>query len=220
MNQLCQLRYGCIIILYYCLVCLLISVNMTSTIITLNVMFIFGLCCHVDMTTVVDLDTTKILTSVDTRYLSIALGMINKNWKQLDFSNRRVINMAKALSPAYVRLGGTGADLAIFNDSEISNEANNFKHHIDNSHKGNIERPDTCKDLDIKLHKIRKNVTITKEDWISLNEFTKKVNWTLLFDVNVVLRRSDSYWDSSNFQKLLKFSSSLGYSPIAWELGI
>ena len=170
--------------------------------------------------TSVDLDTTNILTSVDTRYLSIALGLINKNWKQLDLNNRRVINMAKALSPAYVRLGGTGADLAIFNDSEISNEVNNFKHHTGNIHKKYIEMPDNCKDLDITLHKIRKNVTITKEDWISLNEFAKKVNWTLLFDVNVVLKRSDNCWDSSNFRKLLKFSSSLGYSPIAWELGI
>lgn len=186
---------------------------MTSAIITLMVLFTFCLRCHVNMTILVNLNTTNVLTSVDTRYLSIALGMINKNWKQLDFNNRKVINMAKALSPAYVRLGGTGADLAIFNDTEISNE-------IYKSHKNYVEQSGVCKDIDTRLHRMRTNFTITKEDWTSLNEFTRNVNWTLLFDVNVILKRSENCWDSSNFQKLLKFSSSMGYSPIAWELGI
>ena len=160
------------------------------------------------MISVVELDTTKLLTKVDPRYLSVALGMIHKNWEQLDFNNRRVINMASALSPAYVRLGGTGADLAIFDDTAA--DTNRLK----------LDRTSICDDLDLKLHKLRKNFTFNREDWKSLNEFTKRVNWTLLFDVNVILKRSDGCWNSSNFRKLLKFSYSLGYNPIAWELGI
>ena len=94
-----------------------------------SLFLIIFLSSNVEMTSVVKIDTSKIIAQVDERYLSVALGMINKNWKQLDLNNQRVINMAKALAPAFVRLGGTGADLATFNDSETqdSNEINKFR---------------------------------------------------------------------------------------------
>ena len=183
----------------------------------------FSLSCNTEMTAVINIDTSKVLAQVDERFLSVALGMINKNWKQLDLNNARVINMAKALSPAFLRLGGTGADLATFNKTRMSNDIRQLDRFGNRSQKdGNAKHrtKDECDEIELKLHKSRKNVTITQNDWIDLNLFTKKVNWTLLFDVNAILKRADGCWDSSNFKKLLEFSSSLGYSPIAWELGM
>ena len=187
-----------------------------------SLFLIIFLSSNVEMTSVVKIDTSKIIAQVDERYLSVALGMINKNWKQLDLNNQRVINMAKALTPAFVRLGGTGADLATFNDSETqdSNEINKFRNPKDSLSKHKAREVNGCEDLNLKLQKVRKNFTITKDDWMDLNVFAQKVNWTLLFDVNVILKRSDGCWDSSNYQKLLEFSSNLRYGPIAWELGI
>ena len=187
-----------------------------------SLFLIIFLSSNVEMTSVVKIDTSKIIAQVDERYLSVALGMINKNWKQLDLNNQRVINIAKALAPAFVRLGGTGADLATFNDSETqdSNVINKFRSPKDSLSKHKAREVNGCEDLNLKLQKVRKNVTITKDDWMDLNVYAHKVNWTLLFDVNVILKRSDGCWDSSNYQKLLEFSSNLRYGPIAWELGI
>ena len=179
-------------------------------------LFILGFLRYVEMMLVIELDTSQVLAKVDVRYLSVALGMINKNWKDLDLKDQRVINMAKALSPSYVRLGGTGADLAIFNDTKEASRSSNSIHDMQTY---DNKQSNTCEDLDFKMHKLRENFTITREDWIDINEFAKKVNWTLLFDVNVILKRKDGCWNSTNFRQLLKFSSSQKYAPIAWELG-
>ena len=185
-----------------------------------SLFLILALSSNIEMTSIVNIETNKVLAQVDERYLSVALGMINKNWKQLDLNNPRVINMAKALSPAFIRLGGTGADLATFNQTKSSNEVSELKTYKDVSLENNNRNYKDCRELRQKFQKNRKNITITREDWIDLNLFTNKVNWTLLFDVNVILKRADGCWNSNNFQELLKFSSGLNYGPIAWELGI
>ena len=53
---------------------------------------------------------------VDPRFLSVAIDshLIAQRWKNFDFSSKKVLNMAKALSPAFLRIGGTAADLLNF----------------------------------------------------------------------------------------------------------
>ena len=196
--------------------------NYKMFICNISSMFLFlilALSSNIEMTSIVNIETNKVLAQVDERFLSVALGMINKNWRQLDLHNPRVINMAKALSPAFIRLGGTGADLATFNQTKSSNEVSELKTDKDVSLENNNRNYRDCRDISQQLQKKRKNITITRDDWIDLNRFTAKVNWTLLFDVNVILKRADGCWNSNNFQELLKFSSGLNYGPIAWELG-
>ena len=57
------------------------------------------------------------------------------------------------------------------------------------------------------------------QDWIDINEFSKNVGWSFLFDVNVLIRDEENKWSSSNARKLLKFSSKQGFDDITWELG-
>ena len=50
-------------------------------------------------------------------FLSVTLdaGLLSKHWKGFDFSNKGVQNMARSLSPAYLRIGGTAEDFLTFN---------------------------------------------------------------------------------------------------------
>ena len=56
------------------------------------------------------------MAEVDPKFLSVAIGsrLVAENWKNFDFKSTKLLNMAKALSPAYFRLGGTSADLLYF----------------------------------------------------------------------------------------------------------
>ena len=57
-------------------------------------------------------------------------------------------------------------------------------------------------------------------DWILLNEFAQYVNWSILFDVNVLKRnKQKDKWSPSNARKLMKFSVLHGYTNLTWELG-
>ena len=57
-------------------------------------------------------------------------------------------------------------------------------------------------------------------DWILLNEFAQYVNWSILFDVNVLIRNKEKdRWSPSNARKLMKFSVLRGYTNLTWELG-
>jgi hypothetical protein len=62
------------------------------------------------------IDLSKVVANVDPKFLSVAIGsrLVAENWKNFDFKSTKLLNMAKALSPAYFRLGGTSADLLYF----------------------------------------------------------------------------------------------------------
>ena len=70
-------------------------------------------------------DFTAPISVVDPQFLSVTLdaGDIRSNWSSINFTAPRIVNMAKALSPAMLRVGGTSADFLIFS------EANNSRCH-------------------------------------------------------------------------------------------
>lgn len=53
---------------------------------------------------------------VDEDFLSVTIdaGSISRNWSDIDFTSTKVINMAKALYPAMLRIGGTSQDYLLF----------------------------------------------------------------------------------------------------------
>ena len=88
---------------------------------------------------IVDIDTTALLWTTDEKFLSVSsilsqsthepnvMSLLNyatqvaidthvvaEHWKHFSFTSRRVQNLAKGIQPAYLRLGGTAADLARF----------------------------------------------------------------------------------------------------------
>ena len=56
---------------------------------------------------------------VSDQFLSVTIdaGFVNYNWDIINFTAPRVINMAKALVPAMLRVGGTSQDSIIFEES-------------------------------------------------------------------------------------------------------
>ena len=56
---------------------------------------------------------------VSDQFLSVTLdaGFVSYNWEVINFTAPRVINMAKALVPAMLRVGGTSQDSIIFEES-------------------------------------------------------------------------------------------------------
>ena len=48
-----------------------------------------------------------------------------EKWKNFDFDSKRVLKMAQALSPAYLRLGGTAADLLYFKEQQSKTATTN-----------------------------------------------------------------------------------------------
>ncbi len=61
------------------------------------------------------------------RFLSVAVdvGTLNKNWGNFSFGSAKLNTLTKAISPAYLRLGGTAADYLVFKrqcDDEVEPE--------------------------------------------------------------------------------------------------
>ena len=160
---------------------------------------------------------------VDARFLSVAIDshLIAERWKNFDFSSKRVLNMARALAPAYLRIGGTAADLLTFrvNPPKNTKLKNIFVDEtVQNSTASSQPLNNSC--LCGFEKRLKTKFFMSGRDWIQLNEFARYANWSMLFDVNVLKRnKTKDRWSSSNARKLMKFSVLHGYTNLTWELG-
>ena len=75
----------------------------------------------------VKISTNKAVSNISDKFLSVAIdtGQIRNNFGKLNFTSTKVENLAKALSPCYLRVGGTAADLLKFSPS--SNNSQHYK---------------------------------------------------------------------------------------------
>ena len=149
----------------------------------------------------IDIDTSQYIHQARDEFLSIDLdcSLIAHKWETFHPLNPAVVNMAKSLSPAILRLGGTSCDWVIFNETRRIN---------------NLLTP-TNPDLDYNETSILK---IT--DWDNLMNLTHQANLSLLFDANVMLRnKSSARWDPTNFHHFLVYNDKKGYSNMMFELG-
>ena len=148
----------------------------------------------------INLDTH--LRTVSDRFLSVTIdsGAIAHNWDGLDLESTRIINMGKALAPAMLRIGGTAEDFVIFKDSLVTNSSQVL------SSTGEREN--------------RSNITLLPSQWDAINQYAQKVGWEVIFGLNVFLRSHWPHgsWDTTNAEKLIKYTISKGYS-VNWELG-
>ena len=71
---------------------------------------------------------TGYVYEVSDQFLSVTIdaGNIKYNWEVINFTAPRVINMAKALAPAMLRVGGTSGDFIIFEETTKLNQESNF----------------------------------------------------------------------------------------------
>ena len=138
---------------------------------------------------------TSYLYNVSDQFLSVAIGTgdIQHNWNTIDFTATRIINMAKALAPAMLRVGGKTEDSLLF--QETAKPIRQQLVHVEHN----------------------SNFTMNTSQWDAVNVFVEAVGWDFIFGLNVLLRVNGS-WNSTNAEELLTYTTSKGYK-VNWELG-
>ena len=77
----------------------------------------------------ITVNLTSYVYKVSDQFLSVTIdaGNIKGNWEVINFTAPRIINMAKALAPAMLRVGGTYQDFLIFVEETTKlNQVSNF----------------------------------------------------------------------------------------------
>uniref|UniRef100_A0A0B7BD96 Beta-glucuronidase C-terminal domain-containing protein n=1 Tax=Arion vulgaris TaxID=1028688 RepID=A0A0B7BD96_9EUPU len=155
------------------------------------------------------INVSSSLHETDVRFLSIALASkrVPSNW----MGSQKLKNLASALAPSDIRLGGTSADFLIFNPFDRLYESSDAYDVTDTDDIYDSGHFDAADDL--------QNFTITGKQWENFNAFVAVVGWDLLFDVNLFFWRSDGLWDSTNAELLLNYSSARAIRIPYFQLG-
>ena len=88
-------------------------------------LLIFAVLCRSKspaFTVVIDVDKT--ICNVDKRFVSVAMsiGEAEKNWRFVDFKNKRLVMLLARLRPAYFRFGGSKANNAYFDQATVPDD--------------------------------------------------------------------------------------------------
>ncbi|XP_023108746.1 heparanase isoform X2 [Felis catus] len=141
--------------------------------------------------------------------------------------------LARGLSPAYLRFGGTKTDFLIFDPKKepTFEERSYWQSQVnqDMCESGSIPS-DVEKRLQLEwpfqeqlllreqYQKKFNNSTYSRSSVDMLYTFANCSGLNLIFGLNALLRTADLQWNSSNAQLLLDYCSSKNYN-ISWELG-
>ncbi|XP_054447537.1 heparanase [Pteronotus mesoamericanus] len=141
--------------------------------------------------------------------------------------------LARGLSPAYLRFGGTKADFLAFDPKKepTFEERSYWESQINQDIcKSGFIPSDVEKRLQLEwpfqeqlllkeeYYKRFKNSTYSRSLVDTLYTFANCSGLHLIFGLNALLRTADLQWNSSNAQLLLDYCSSKSYN-ISWELG-
>ncbi|XP_055722588.1 heparanase-like isoform X5 [Salvelinus fontinalis] len=181
-----------------------------------------------------NVDLSRVLKRVNERFLSVAIdaSLVAEEKFMYLLASPKLRTLAKALSPAFLRFGGTRQDFMTFNPAFL---------HSNEYHKNSVfDADDLCERLELppileerlKQEWALHEVLLQKEDlqrkYQSLKfteyavdllySFTNCSGLDLIFGLNELLRTTGNSWDSSNARTLIQYCESKQYS-MAWELG-
>ncbi|XP_056303112.1 heparanase isoform X1 [Danio aesculapii] len=183
----------------------------------------------------VDVDLSRVARRVDERFLSVAIDaslLTEEKFMNL-LNSPKLRTLSKALTPAFLRFGGTKQDFLKFSprgryylqDRENSSSAL----------QGNV-----CKRLELppllenrlkqewvlqsksllleELDGKYRNTKFSEDSVDLLYSFANCSGLELIFGLNALLRTSKNCWNSGNAELLLKYCESRQY-VMSWELG-
>ena len=132
-----------------------------------------------DLSTTISVQLDTPAHHVDEDFLSVTIdaGSIYHNWSDIDFTSTKILNIAKALTPIMLRVGGTYQDYLLFT---------NPTNMIENVY--------------------MRNFTMSASQWDAVNNFVKAVNWKFIFGLNQLLRDSNGDWDPTNAKELISYT--------------
>lgn len=141
-----------------------------------------------------------LLHVVSDKFLSFGLDTsLLRRMDELPVEQEKFINLARHLSPAYVRVGGTSADCLTFVQNQMKQNSS-----------GKILSPVDGQDIS--------NFTISGADLLAIYDFTVKSELRMIFDLNVLLRNPNGSWNDSNAQEIIAFAKNQGMT-LDWQLG-
>ncbi|XP_064113479.1 heparanase-like [Macrobrachium nipponense] len=142
------------------------------------------------------------LRKVSPFYLSIAVSsQIVKDGLITDLArSKKFVTLAKELSPAILRVGGSSANFLTYDPSGHGSEIREID--FDDEYETDEENDFT-------------NFTMTAEGFQHLKEFANAASLTILFDVNQFYRIPENTWDFSNAWDIFKDSDD----TFKWQLG-
>ncbi|RUS88700.1 hypothetical protein EGW08_003515 [Elysia chlorotica] len=162
------------------------------------------------------IDVAKALHITGDHFLSIAIDSdtIKWNWRGFDFSSKGLQNIAAALSPIYIRFGGTYADFLHFDPHGVKS---GLPVHW-NQEKQDREQTFDSGFFDLPFDMSDANFTMSGAQWDNMTAFCDKVGWDIMFDFNLFYWKN-GYWDPTNADLLLKYSAARGVKIPAFQLG-
>ncbi|XP_023839408.1 heparanase isoform X2 [Salvelinus sp. IW2-2015] len=181
-----------------------------------------------------NVDLSRVLKKVNGRFLSVAIdaSLVAEEKFMYLLTSPKLRTLAKALTPAFLRFGGTRQDFMTFNPTFL---------HSNENHKNSVfDADDICERLELPpllekrlkqewtlqealldkedLQRKYRSVKFTECAVDLLYSFTNCSGLDLIFGLNELLRTSGNSWDSSNARTLLQYCESKQYS-MSWELG-
>ncbi|TKC46796.1 hypothetical protein EI555_016007 [Monodon monoceros] len=173
----------------------------------------------------------------DTSYTNLNELPLSSNTIKIKIEDQnrssKLRTLARGLSPAYLRFGGTKTDFLIFDPKKepTSEERSYWQSQVN---KDICESGSVPSDVERRLklewpfqeqlllreqyQKKFKNSTYSRSSVDMLYTFASCSGLDLIFGLNALLRTADLHWNSSNAQLLLDYCSSKSYN-ISWELG-
>ncbi|KAK0141349.1 Heparanase [Merluccius polli] len=179
-------------------------------------------------------DLDRAAREVDPRFLSVAVdaSLVAEEKFMYMLGSPKLRTLARALTPSYLRFGGTQQDFMVFNMEKVFTQSHGYD---------DPQKPeDSCEKMELpplleerlKKQWTQQQVLLRKEDLQRkyrrvkfteysvdlLNSFANCTEMDLIFGLNALLRTSDNTWNSSNARSLIRYCESKQYR-ISWELG-
>ncbi|CAL9682473.1 unnamed protein product [Knipowitschia caucasica] len=173
-------------------------------------------------------DLSRVLSQVDPRFLSLTVDASLASEEKFLFllGSSKVRALASALTPAFLRFGGTRQDFMVFSPQGVRGSALPPAAGVcgtglpswfeDKLKKEWIKQQILLKRED--LQKKYRRVKFTETTIDQLYSFTNCSGMELIFGLNALLRTPDNRWNSSNAQALMHYCASRQYE-MSWELG-
>lgn len=200
------------------------TTNLPRNLLTLCSVFVFVQILGVEGEPLtLSVDVTTALHITDRRYLSVTIsgGQLRKGLVGYDFSSPKFQNLAAALAPADVRIGGTYSDFLHFDPT--SDEANCVNvTAIDSADEGDddeetsLEEAREEKQENFAMGQLQ--YTFSGARWDNMTKFCDQVGWDILWDFNL-LDSMTQPWDPNTAKEFLEFSAERGIRIPMFELG-
>uniref|UniRef100_A0A8C5DS72 Heparanase n=1 Tax=Gouania willdenowi TaxID=441366 RepID=A0A8C5DS72_GOUWI len=170
-----------------------------------------------DQVVVVVPDLHTVLHRVDQRFLSVTIdaSLASEERFMSLLSSVKIRTLTRALSPAFLRFGGTQQDFMEFSPKNSCDASLSWL--LEERLKADwFQQQKILKEEE--LHRKFRKVQFTEDTVDRLVSFSRCCSLTLIFGLNALLRTSNNTWNSSNAHALMDYCQHRRYR-LHWELG-